>query len=534
MLFKLIVNGFSTEINDDLEALLDEITPLYKARYEEISEQSQKIIATIALNWDAISLKKLSQQSGYANNQLSPQLKRLIEEGWIETTPAEKAKGNAYYISERFFNIWFIMRMSTRRKKQEIIFLSRFLESFYGEEIHNMALKLSRKRRFIDLNQISCSFALAESKKVQLKTRRKLKEKATEALFEFAKENPKILEQYDISEDYLKKINKLTLGEIMNNCNGVLDKLELLQSANPNDIKLLLFMGELYQNIDLLDKAEMQYEKTLEIDKNNATAWYELGNIYAMKEKYTDAIRYLEKANELKPNEFWYLANLAGLYYEAKIYEKAESAYKQLVEKNMNDSYAWHMLGNVCVTTKEYKEAELAYKKSILLKDSIFSKYDLMVLYRDNLNKLEEAESLFSTIYIELQQDEILYLLNQSLFNLYKQDLGQAKDKFHEISSFIKDDCPYFTKYTGGNDDEWCRYAAIVINLNYGSWFLQILEEKGYDISLSPYYTAIKALEIEKQDSKNGKKNAEIYLKNRAIEISEPARMIMEKIRKYM
>jgi hypothetical protein len=57
------------------------------------------------------------------------------------------------------------------------------------------------------------------------------------------------------------------------------------------------------------------------------------------------------------------------------------------------------------------------------------------------------------------------------------------------------------------------------------------LEEKGYDVVLSPYYTAIQALEIENQDSKNGKENAEIYLNNRAVEISEPARKIVEKIR---
>ena len=70
--------------------------------------------------------------------------------------------------------------------------------------------------------------------------------------------------------------------------------------------------------------------------------------------------------------------------------------------------------------------------------------------------------------------------------------------------------------------------------MGYGTWMLTILEENGYDIVLSPYYTAIQALEIEKQDSKNGQRDAEIYLKNRAVEISEPARMIIEKMRKYM
>jgi hypothetical protein len=135
MLFRLIAKGFSTEINDDLEALLDETTPLYKARFEELSTQMQVILDAIALHWDPINLKQLSQATRYANNQLSPQLKRLIEEGWLETTSAYKAKGNAYFISERFFNIWILIRRSSRRQKKEIYCLSKFLESFYGDDI---------------------------------------------------------------------------------------------------------------------------------------------------------------------------------------------------------------------------------------------------------------------------------------------------------------------------------------------------------------------------------------------------------------
>ncbi|MFK7980112.1 MAG: hypothetical protein AB8G86_09040, partial [Saprospiraceae bacterium] len=44
MLFRLISKGFSKELNDDLEALLDEITPLYKARFEALSDSQQKIV----------------------------------------------------------------------------------------------------------------------------------------------------------------------------------------------------------------------------------------------------------------------------------------------------------------------------------------------------------------------------------------------------------------------------------------------------------------------------------------------------------
>ncbi|MDR3286975.1 MAG: ATP-binding protein [Prevotellaceae bacterium] len=134
MLFKLLVKGFSEDIIDDVEALLDEITPLYKSRFEELSAQQQIILDAIAMNWDAINLKKISETTRYANNQLSPQLKRLTENGWIETTRAYKAKGNAYSISERFFSIWLLMRRGSRRQKKAITYLSKFLECFYRDE----------------------------------------------------------------------------------------------------------------------------------------------------------------------------------------------------------------------------------------------------------------------------------------------------------------------------------------------------------------------------------------------------------------
>jgi hypothetical protein len=162
MLFKLIIRGFSREINDDLEALLDEITPLYKARFEELPTQMQVIVDAIALHWDPINLQQLREETRYENNQLSPQLKRLAEAGWIEKTDAYQAKGNAYQISERFFNIWFLMRRSSRRQKKELYCLSKFLEKFYGDELGAIAQNrlLSKSD---NLRYFTSSFASTEA-----------------------------------------------------------------------------------------------------------------------------------------------------------------------------------------------------------------------------------------------------------------------------------------------------------------------------------------------------------------------------------
>jgi len=297
MLFKHIIKGFSSDINDDLEILADEATPLYKAKFEELPKQQQIIIDAIAMNWDAISLNKLAKVTRYANNQLSPQLKRLIDDGWIETVVADKKsrkvlketkgiiKGNAYLISERFFNIWYLIRYDII--KEGIYCLSKFLECLYEKE----DLETNKDHDLIKLN--SC------------------------------------------------------------------------------------------------EEAAVVYEKSNFISSFLNKAGFELSN--------------------------------------------------------QNKGLA-----------KEYL--------------------------------LQAFDSL---------------------------------EKENKISSMA-------------NDYWWIRFGSVVIEKEYGSWLLEILEEKGYDIVLSPYYTAIQALEIEKQDSKNGKKDAEIYLNNRAVEISEPARRIVDKIRRYI
>jgi tetratricopeptide (TPR) repeat protein len=522
MLFKLIVNGFSTEINDDLEALLDEITPLYKARYEEISEQSQKIIATIALNWDAISLKKLSQQSGYANNQLSPQLKRLIEEGWIETTPAEHAKGNAYFISERFFNIWFIMRMSTRRQKQEIYCLSKFLESYYGEELTEVANRFLKKKWMgADIKQSLLALALAKSK-IDEKLKKPLREKAYKTIIRDSfKNNTDISTHINIVSDSIETIDE------RNEVDDILKQ----EQASLQNMKDWLDKLQFYLENENFDEAENELKDAISLDENNFMIWHCLGKIYFISGKYDEAESALIKAISLGENVYIFDIDASAWY-------------------SLGQLYHYHL--------EKYDEAEEAYNKSLSINKKGYSdtKYQLVYLYRDILGKLEEAETLFNSIEkeIDLGKEDNLqilqYWLNKALFELYKRNEGNAKLCFNQTLPHIYSELPSATSTSGEKyyfgcsyeyfkspqiiQEDWWRFAAITIKLGYGHWLVTTMEEFKYDCILAPYFVAIKALEIEKQDSKNGRKNAEIYLKNRAIEISEPARMIMEKMRKYM
>lgn len=130
-LFFLYAEDFAPTVFGDLEGLLDRVTPLYKARFEELTPQQQVITSAIANHWDPVTAAKLAISTGLPAGTIGAQLDRLEKTGVIERTELFGDTRIGYMLSERFFNIWFLMRSASRRQRREVEFLTRFLESFY-------------------------------------------------------------------------------------------------------------------------------------------------------------------------------------------------------------------------------------------------------------------------------------------------------------------------------------------------------------------------------------------------------------------
>jgi tetratricopeptide (TPR) repeat protein len=607
MLFRVVIKGFSKEINDDLEALLDEITPLYKARFEELPTQLQVIVDAIALNWDPILIEQLRKETRYENNQLSPQLKRLTEAGWIEKIITHEGKGFAYQISERFFNIWFLMRRSSRRQKRELYCLSKFLESFYGDEITTVAQN-SLQSKSGNLDHITYSLALAEVVKDET-IKRQLLEKTYRELFDLAKTNPEILKKFELSDteiinkpielfiekyeklfnqykesidvdDFITAKNKLlTLIELTKpldflNASMYAEMGNLLQlhlhdylgaekayitaiSLNEKDSNSWNNLGNLYQNqLNNFHEAEKAYKKAIDLDSKLAAPWNGLGNLYqnhlstyieAEKAyitaitldvnyaqpwnglgnlyqnhlyKFHEAEKAYQKAIDINKDYASPWFGIGSLYhYSLQDYIKAEMAYKIAITLKEDYSFAWNALGNLYLDNMhKYAEAENAYLTAIRLDEkSEFPKYNLIFLLRDKLNRVIESEEILNKL--EMNKDLAdSFWLNKTLFALYKHNKGIAYDYLLKALYSLEEQLPLTTQ------DDWWRFGAVANKLGYGKWLTEILEEKGFDIILSPYYVAIKAMD---------EKDTEGFLNSKAVEIREPARKIMEIMKSY-
>lgn len=427
LLYRLIVKGFSKEISDDLEGILDEITPLYKARFEELSPQLQIIVDAIALHWDPINIEQLRAKTAMQNAQLSPQLKRLVEAGWIDKVENNLSKGSAYEISERFFNIWFIMRRSSRRQKKELYCLSRFLESMYGEELHEYA-NGRLKSKSMNSKDISYNLAIAQALK-DGKLSKRLKEKTIKELKVLAKDNPEILNHFDIDEMFEK--NQYEKQE---------KKLLKIIAKNPNDASSWNNLGNLYQDhLNNYTKAEEAYIKAIELDKNFAYIWYNLGNLYQhYLGKYKAAEKAYKTAIKLDERDADNWKALGDLYKDhMSRYEEAEHAYKAAIKLANNDIDNWIVIGDLYADNMgRYKEAEEAYKKAIKLDEK--DAYILTVLgnlYAYDMGNYEEAEEVYKAA-IKLDNNYVYTWL--SLGDLYAMYLGNYNKAEHAYKKAIE------------------------------------------------------------------------------------------------
>jgi tetratricopeptide (TPR) repeat protein len=132
LIYRLLGTGESAAAMADLELLLDQVTPYYKAKIEEYQTAQQKaVIDAIALHWDPVTTGDLARLTRVPATTLSPLLIRLRKDGLIETIELSGAY-DGHQLVERFLNIWYLMRNGTRRTKQKMRWLVAFLTSFYS------------------------------------------------------------------------------------------------------------------------------------------------------------------------------------------------------------------------------------------------------------------------------------------------------------------------------------------------------------------------------------------------------------------
>jgi len=327
---------------EDLLKILDEATPLYKHRMDDLPPMLQDIVHAIAINWDGMLTKEIAKKTKLVSKVVSAQLKQLEKYQLIESESVGKNK--IYKIQERFFNIWYLMRHGRKKDRQKVEWLVKFLVSWCSpKELEDRSKKLIE---LVKKNKVSESYAFHMSEALgyaglDMDIESEMKENVKEYLL---KENSKFVHELSKSDKEILNDSELfyydddfdntirTLNKIKKSSNKILEYIGKIKNLN-------ILTENYWQN--LLSKKE-QDEIELKYKNKFVTALLLLIS-EEFKESYTKFIDTLQysKSENIEINLSLYLTILL---HKKQYYKLKE--FLDIPEYNLKNKYKpiWYAL----------------------------------------------------------------------------------------------------------------------------------------------------------------------------------------------
>jgi tetratricopeptide (TPR) repeat protein len=138
-------------------------------------------------------------------------------------------------------------------------------------------------------------------------------------------------------------------------------------------------------------RAEEIWRKVLQIDSNNARAYYNLGNTLRQQKKLDEAIVAYQKTLQLNPNDADAYNNLGIVLGEQKKLDEEIVAYQKALQLNPNNAEAYYNLGVALKNQKKFDRAIAAFEKVVQLNPNDADAYNNLGIALYHQNKFDRA-----------------------------------------------------------------------------------------------------------------------------------------------
>ena len=130
MLYKLVSHQAITDVQSELDLLLDDLTPFYQDRMRDMSDQEGKLLETMALLPEGCTPSELAKEARMEAKTVRALISRLVRAGYLRREQ-RRLKKTIYIIPERFFRIWHQMNHS-RVTRGRLRYLLEFFSTWYA------------------------------------------------------------------------------------------------------------------------------------------------------------------------------------------------------------------------------------------------------------------------------------------------------------------------------------------------------------------------------------------------------------------
>ena len=130
------------ELMDSLFDLVDDHTEYFKSHLESLPAQERRVYLALADLWKPALTKEVAERARLETSKCSAQLARLIERGVVRLDGGS-ARRKQYYLSERMYNIYYLLRRGQERLVEVLV---RFMEAYYSpDELQEIGARIARE-----------------------------------------------------------------------------------------------------------------------------------------------------------------------------------------------------------------------------------------------------------------------------------------------------------------------------------------------------------------------------------------------------
>ena len=128
------------ELMDGLFDLVDDHTEYFKSHLESLPAQERRVYLALADIWKPALTKEVAERARLETSKCSAQLARLIERGVVRLDGGS-ARRKQYYLSERMYNIYYLLRRGQERLVEVLV---RFMAAYYSPgELHEIGSRIA-------------------------------------------------------------------------------------------------------------------------------------------------------------------------------------------------------------------------------------------------------------------------------------------------------------------------------------------------------------------------------------------------------
>ena len=239
-----------------------------------------------------------------------------------------------------------------------------------------------------------------------------------------------------------------------------------------SDNKTILFdIAYCYEKTGELDLSIKYYSEFIDFEPFSANAWYNLGTVYSIQNKFEKAIDAYEYAVAINIEYSSAYFNMGNAYASLENFKDAIESYQEYLKINPSDSLAMYYMGEAYEYLDDFESA-LKHYKNVIEIDEVFA--DAYIGIGEILFKDGEVEEAVKYVKLAIDNDvensEYWFLLAQMLAKLENQsDVISAYEKSLELDQ--KDEIV------------WMHYAEYLFDINQVNKAISVLKRASDNIS---------------------------------------------------